>query len=104
LAPSIKEKRLFYALTRAFQLQLTLHRGRKRLFLLPNFLIYLLPERLGRLPAARSFLLKVLFKYVPYIDENVPKATYDTISNRTYSNVELWTKIADDFTFAAAHV
>ncbi len=50
------------------------------------------------------FLLKTLFKYVPYIDENAPKETYDTISNRTYSNVELWTKIADDFTFAASHL
>lgn len=50
------------------------------------------------------FLLKILFKYVPYIDENVPKENYDTISNRTYSNEELWTKIADDFTFAAANL
>lgn len=50
------------------------------------------------------FLLKELFKYVPYIDENAPKESYDTISNRTYSNQQLWTKIAEDFTFAAAHL
>lgn len=46
------------------------------------------------------FLLKILFKYVPYIDETVPKEDYDTISNRAYSNDALWTKIADDFRFA----
>lgn len=50
------------------------------------------------------FLLKELFKYMPYIDEYAPKASYDTISNRTYTNDQLWTKIADDFTFAAAHL
>lgn len=50
------------------------------------------------------FLLKELFKYVPYIDEYAPKASYDTISNRTYTSDQLWTKIADDFTFAAAHL
>lgn len=50
------------------------------------------------------FLLKELFKYVPYIDENAPKETYDTISNKTYANEALWAKIADDFAFAAAHL
>lgn len=50
------------------------------------------------------FLLKILFKYVPYIDETVPKADYDTISNRGYSNEALWTKIADDFRFAVANL
>lgn len=50
------------------------------------------------------FLLKELFKYVPYIDEYAPKTSYDTISNRTYTSDQLWTKIADDFTFAAAHL
>ena len=47
------------------------------------------------------FNLKVLFKYIPYIDESVPKEVYDTISNRQYSNDGLWTKIAEDFRFAA---
>ncbi|GAA0554779.1 RagB/SusD family nutrient uptake outer membrane protein [Chitinophaga japonensis] len=50
------------------------------------------------------FLLKILFKYVPYIDETIPKENYDTISNRVYTDEELWTKIADDFRFAAAHL
>lgn len=50
------------------------------------------------------FQLKILFKYVPYIDENAPRALYDTIGNRTYSNDELWQKIADDFTYAAENL
>jgi len=43
------------------------------------------------------FLAKILFKYIPYIDENAPKQSYDTISNRSLSNDALWSKIADDF-------
>jgi hypothetical protein len=50
------------------------------------------------------FLLKVLFKYMPYIDENAERTAYDTISNRTFSNDELWTKIADDFRAAVAQL
>lgn len=48
------------------------------------------------------FKLKELFKYVPVIDENVAEDTeaYRKISNRQYSNDELWQKIADDFQFA----
>jgi hypothetical protein len=48
------------------------------------------------------FLAKILFKYVPYIDENTPQANYDTVSNRAYSNDALWTKITDDFRAAVA--
>ena len=47
------------------------------------------------------FLLKILFKYVPYIDQNTKKADYATISNKALSNDALWTKIADDFRAAA---
>lgn len=43
------------------------------------------------------FLLKVLFKSIPYIDETVAIEDYGTISNITLSNDELWQKIADDF-------
>lgn len=50
------------------------------------------------------FCLKILFKYFPYIDENIPKTAYEDISNREYSNDELWTKIADDFRFAGANL
>jgi len=47
------------------------------------------------------FLLKILFKRIPYIDETVDKALYNTIGNDIYTNDELWSKIADDFRFAA---
>jgi hypothetical protein len=50
------------------------------------------------------FLLKILYKRVPYIDENIPKAGYDTVSNRTYTSDQIWTKIANDFSFAAANL
>ncbi|SIO36960.1 RagB/SusD family nutrient uptake outer membrane protein [Chitinophaga niabensis] len=64
-------------------------------------------KRQGELRFLRGhfyFLLKILFKYVPYIDENAPKNVYDTISNKTYSNDALWTKIADDFRAAVANL
>jgi hypothetical protein len=43
------------------------------------------------------FLSKILFKYVPYIDEKAPKTDYVNISNTTLTNDALWTKVADDF-------
>lgn len=46
------------------------------------------------------FLLKILFKHIPYVDENVSMADYSTISNVELSDVELWDKIIDDFRFA----
>lgn len=46
------------------------------------------------------FNLKILFKYMPYIDETVAKEDYAKISNDVYSNDDLWTKVADDFRFA----
>lgn len=45
------------------------------------------------------FLLKILFKHIPYIDETVPVGDYGTISNVDLTNDELWQKIADDFQF-----
>ncbi len=47
------------------------------------------------------FMLKILWNRVPYIDENVPTTSYDTISNVAYTSDQLWTKIANDFRFAA---
>lgn len=46
------------------------------------------------------FLLKILFKYFPYIDETASDEDILKISNRKYSNDELWNKIAEDFKFA----
>jgi hypothetical protein len=48
------------------------------------------------------FLLKEMFKYVPYIDENLPTDQYPTVSNVALSNDALWSKIADDFRAAVA--
>ena len=48
------------------------------------------------------FLLKEMFKYVPYIDENLPTDQYPTISNRALSNDALWAQIAGDFRAAVA--
>lgn len=45
------------------------------------------------------FLLKVMFKYVPFIDEQIPETEYGTVSNTALSNDELWDKIAADFKF-----
>ncbi|WP_201983462.1 RagB/SusD family nutrient uptake outer membrane protein [Hymenobacter rubidus] len=50
------------------------------------------------------FLLKEVFKFVPYIDETVPVDQYNTISNTALSNDALWSKIADDFRFGAANL
>ncbi len=46
------------------------------------------------------FLLKVLFKYVPYIDETISDEERASVSNRALTNDELWNKIAEDFQFA----
>lgn len=47
------------------------------------------------------FLLKIVYKYFPYIDENIPQSEYEEISNRQYSNDELWDKVANEFIAAA---
>ena len=48
------------------------------------------------------FMLKEMFKYVPYIDENLATEDYPSVSNRALSNDALWSKIADDFRAAVA--
>lgn len=50
------------------------------------------------------FMLKVMFKYVPYITEQVPIEEYGNISNRDLSNDELWEAIAQDFEKATANL
>jgi hypothetical protein len=46
------------------------------------------------------FFLKILFKHVPYIDETKSDEDILQVSNREFTNDELWNKIADDFQFA----
>lgn len=50
------------------------------------------------------FMLKEMFKYVPYVTEDIPIEQYGTISNRALSNDELWSAIAADFEFAATNL
>ena len=46
------------------------------------------------------FLLKILFRNVPYVDETLSDDDILKVSN-TLSDEDLWNKIADDFQFAA---
>lgn len=66
------------------------------------------PEKSTRIAEMRFlrghfyFMLKIMFKYVPYITEDIPVEQYGEISNRALSNDELWEAIAQDFEAAAA--
>ncbi len=53
------------------------------------------------LRAHYMFELKLLFKYIPFVDENLAPEDYVTLSNREYSDTEQWNKIIDEFRFAA---
>ncbi|WP_138993731.1 RagB/SusD family nutrient uptake outer membrane protein [Larkinella sp. C7] len=61
------------------------------------------PERKTRLAELRflrghaHFMLKMLFKNIPYIDETLSNEQILTISNRAMTNDQLWDKIATDF-------
>ena len=46
------------------------------------------------------FLLKELFKRVPWIDETIAKEKISTVTNTELTNDQLWDKIAADFQFA----
>ncbi len=64
-------------------------------------------EKLGEARFLRGhfyFMLKILFKYVPYIDENEAVDSYETVSNRALTNDALWQKIVEDFQYAVDHL
>ena len=46
------------------------------------------------------FMLKMLFKNIPYVDETLSSDQILTTSNRAMTNDQLWDKIATDFQFA----
>jgi len=46
------------------------------------------------------FVLKVLFKHIPYIDETLSNEEILKTSNTEFTSDELWDKIADDFQYA----
>lgn len=50
--------------------------------------------------AHNYFRLVMFFKNVPWIDETVPVEDYKTISNKEFTQDQLWSKIADEFKFA----
>lgn len=50
------------------------------------------------------FLLKILFKHIPYVDETVPIEEYKNISNRALTDDQLWEKIASNFAYAAENL
>ncbi|MBC3788801.1 RagB/SusD family nutrient uptake outer membrane protein [Spirosoma utsteinense] len=52
------------------------------------------------LRAHAHFMLKMLFKYVPYVDEALSNDEILTVSNRALTNDQLWDKIATDFQYA----
>ncbi|MFA9392745.1 MAG: RagB/SusD family nutrient uptake outer membrane protein [Prolixibacteraceae bacterium] len=56
------------------------------------------------LRAHSHFMLKVLFKNIPYIDETLSNQDILQTSNTALSNDELWNKIAEDFEFALANL
>jgi len=50
------------------------------------------------------FELKILFKLIPFIDENLPAEEYINVSNVEYSSVEMWEKIIEEFRYAVANL
>lgn len=57
-------------------------------------------ERIGEMRFLRGhmyFILKVLFNYIPFVDETMTNDQIPTVTNKVYSNQDLWNKIADDF-------
>src|SRR6478735_5720503 len=56
--------------------------------------------RLGEMHFLRGhlyFVLKIMFKYFPWVDENATYADIIQISNREFTSDELWEKIATEF-------
>lgn len=65
-----------------------------------------MPLRVTRIAEVRFlrghylFLLKRLFKYPVYVDENMSNDDLKALSNRALTDDQLWDKIAEDFTYA----
>lgn len=53
------------------------------------------------LRAHHYFVLKTLFKFIPWIDETIPSEQYNKISNVALTDQELWDNIAAEFKYAA---
>lgn len=63
--------------------------------------------RLGEMYFIRGhfyFMLKILFRQVPYVTEQIPIEQYSEVSNTDLSDQELWEAIASNFEYAATHL
>ncbi|SFU56301.1 Starch-binding associating with outer membrane [Pustulibacterium marinum] len=64
-------------------------------------------SRLGEMYFIRGhfyFMLKILFRQVPYVTEQTPIEQYGEVSNTDLSDQELWEAIASNFEYAATHL
>jgi hypothetical protein len=74
---------------------------------LNNLTVEEFPNKTQRLAEMRfirghfHFLMKIIFKYIPYIDETISQNDRALVGNSELTNIELWDKIAADFQFAA---
>jgi hypothetical protein len=93
-----------------FRLYIGIARANEALARINNLTEEEYPEKAQRQAEMRfirghfNFLLKILFKQFPYIDETKVKEEYAQISNVEFSSNELWGKVADDFQFAAENL
>ncbi|ANW95648.1 glycan metabolism protein RagB [Wenyingzhuangia fucanilytica] len=61
-------------------------------------------SRLGEMHFLRGhfyFMLKIMFKNIPYVTEDTAPEEYGLVSNRALTDDQLWENIAADFEFAA---
>jgi tetratricopeptide (TPR) repeat protein len=54
--------------------------------------------------AHHYFVLKTLFKFIPWIDETIPSDQYNKVSNVALKDQELWDKIAAEFKFSSENL
>ncbi len=62
-------------------------------------------QRIAELRFLRGHIymyMKQCFKFFPYIDEDTPQDMYDKVGTDDLTNLELWTKLIDDFRVGAS--
>jgi len=93
-----------------YQLYVGVARANSALAIINNLSVAQYPNKVERQAELRFlrghfyFLLKILFKNIPWIDEIIPKSNYNTISNVALTSDQVWTNIANDFAFAASNL
>jgi hypothetical protein len=93
-----------------YQLYVAVARANTALAIVNSLSVAAYPQKVERQAELRFlrghfyFLLKVLFKRIPWLDETMPKSTYNTVSNVALTSDQVWTNIANDFSFAAANL